>query len=219
MCNAKPGTRCASGSEKAFASSIKKANDHSARADQLGDAVRIAKKSDDIEFNAERYENVSKSLTASLGNVNTRKVYIYASTAQSPALSRRLKESTSHFGAYEQSLLQPEDDLMKTGKMLKKFQEAADAARKANEAREEPVDYKDVVKAVDQKTYPKLHADIKKSIDANYASKIKLSKSPEEKKKWQEEHAKHLVLLDNAKDLAQSDARKVYAPKQEDTEE
>lgn len=219
MCNPKPGTRCVTSGEKSLATAIKKADENSVRADQLGDAVRIAKKADDIEFNAERYENVSKSLDSSVEKVNTRKVYIYASSAPSAELTKRLRESTSHFGAYEKGLLKSEEDLMKTGKLLKKFQESADAARKANDARDEPVDYKEVVKAVEAKTFPKLHTDIKKSIDANYASKIKLSKSPEEKKKWQAEHANHLALLDNARSIAESDARSVYAPKQVDTEE
>jgi len=219
MCNPKPGTRCVKSGEKSLASAIKKADENSNRADQLGDAVRISKKTDDIEFNAERYENVSKSLASSLEKVNTRKVYIYASSAPSAELSRKLKESTSHFGAYEKTLLKSEEDLMKTGKLLKKFQESADAARKANDAREEPVDYKEVVKAVEAKTFPKLHADIKKSIDANYAAKIKLSKSPEEKKSLQAEHLNHLSLLDNARSIAESDARAVYAPKQVETEE
>lgn len=219
MCNPKPGTRCINSGDKALASAIKKADENSTRADQLGDAVRIAKKVDDIEFNAERYENVSKSLAASLDKVNTRKVYIYASSAPSPELTRKLRESTVHFGAYEKTLLKSEEDLMKTGKLLKKFQESADAARKANDGREEPVDYKEVVKAVDTKTFPKLHADIKKKIDANYASKIKLSKSSEEKKSLEAEHVNHLALLANARSIAESDARSVYAPKQTDTED
>jgi hypothetical protein len=219
MCNPKPGTRCVNSGEKSLASSIKKAEENSVRADQLGDAVRIAKNNDDIEFNAERYENVSKSLATSLENVNTRKIYIYASSTPNPELARKLRESTAHFGAYEKTLLKSEDDLMKTGKLLKKFQDSADAARKANDARDEPVDYKEVVKGVDTKTFPKLHADIKKKIDANYASKIKLSKSPEEKKALQTEHANHLSLLDNARSIAENDARSVYAPKQATAED
>lgn len=219
MCNPLPGNRCASGGRKALASAIKKSQETSARADALGDAVRISKKQDDIEFNAERYENVSKSLAASLESINTRKAYIYASSAPSAELCRELRESTANFDVYEKSFLKSEEDLMKTGKFLKKFQDGADAARKANDAREEPADYKEVVKAVDTKTFPKLYTDIKKKVDANYASKIKLAATPLEKKALEAEHTNHLVLLKNARDIAVSDARKVYAPKQTETED
>lgn len=216
MCNPLPESRCASGGRKMLDSSIRKAFEASKHADTLADAVRIAKNADDIEFNAERYENVSKSIAVSLQDVNIRKAHIYAATSPTPELTRQLRSSTNEFGAYEQSFLKSEDDLMKTGKFLKKFQESATAARKANEARDEPVSQKELAQAVDTKTFPKLYSEIKKRVDANYAAKIKLAKSPEEKKSFQEEHRNHLGLLDMARDIAQSDAQKVYSPKKKD---
>lgn len=219
MCKPLPGSRCVNGAQKSLDTAVKRATEASKRADDLSNAVRIAKKADDIEFNAERYENVSKSLVTAVDRVNIRKVYLYASSVPSAELCRKLKASTDSFGPYEKGLLKSEEDLMKTGKFLKKFQDGADAARKANDKRDDPADEKDLVKALDTKTYPKLYKDLKKRVDDNYASKLKLASSPEEKKVIKEEHAKHLTLLEDARDIAHSDARKVYEPKKAEDED
>lgn len=219
MCKTSPGGRCKGNGIKALNKAVRKAEENIVHADKLADDTRISKNPDDITFNAERYENVAKALESSLEDINTKKIYLYAASPMTQETKQEIHDTTAHFGPVESKFLKSESDLMATGKLLKKFQDGADQAYAANEKNEEPAGQKDIAKSLAEKTYPKLYKDVKKRIEASYASKISAEKDPAVKKGLKEEQSRHLKSLDDARDLAMNDARKIYEPKKIDKED
>ncbi|MBC9705744.1 MAG: hypothetical protein H9W81_12405 [Enterococcus sp.] len=217
MCNPLPGSRCTNNGKKNLATAIARAESVVEHAEKLSDSIRISKNKDDIEFNAERYENVAKSIESAMGNINERKIYYYASTEPTQAQVRELSESTKGFDTYEKSFLKSEQDLVSTAKYLKKYQKLADDAHKANNKSDNPVSREVLAKSLNEKTFTKLRKEFKAKIDADFQVKAKMAKTPEEKAEVKARHTRQLESLEWANKLASKDASKVYEkPKDED---
>lgn len=217
MCNPLPGSRCANNGKKNLASAVTRAESIVEHAEKLSDSIRVSKNKDDIEFNVERHDNVVKSIEPAMNNINERKVYYYASTEPTQAKVKELSESTKGFGTYEKGFLKSEPELVSTAKYLKKFQEVADKAHKANKKSDTPVSQKDLAKSLNEKTFKKLNKELKAKIDADFKVKAKFAKTPEEEAELKVRHAQQVEGLNWASTLAGKDASKVYEkPKDED---
>lgn len=217
MCNPLPGSRCANNGKKNLASAITRAESVVEHAENLSNSIRIAKNKEDIEFHAERYENVAKSIESVMNTVNERKVYYYASAEPTQAKVKELSESTKGFKSYEKGFLKSEPELVSTAKYLKKFQEVADKAHKTNKKSDSPVSQQDLAKSLNEKTFTKLKKELKTKIDADFQVKTRLANTAEEKAEIKARHAKQLEGLAWASTLAAKDASKVYEkPKDED---
>lgn len=218
MCNPLPGSRCANNGMKGLTSAITKAEGIVNHAEKLTESIRVSRRNEDIEFNAERYDNVAKSIETAMTNINERKVYFYASTTPTPQKMKEISETTQGFDTYERGFLKSESDLVTTSKYLKKYQEAADETHKKNKKSDTPVSQQDVAKALHTKTFAKLDKDLKAKVDASFKVKLQNASTPEEKAAVKENHAKHLESLKWASKMASNDALKIYAPKSKDDE-
>lgn len=217
MCNPLPGSRCANNGKKNLDSAITRAESVVEHAEKLSNSIRISKNKDDIEFNAERYENVAKSIESAMNNINERKIYYYASTEPTQAKVRELTQSTQGFDTYEKSFLKSEPELVSTAKYLKKYQEVADTAHKKNKKSDTPVSQQELAKSLNEKSFNKLKKDFKTKIDADFQVKARYATTPEEKADIKTRHAKQLEALNWASDIAARDASKIYEkPKADD---
>lgn len=217
MCNPAPGSRCVSSATKSLKSQVKTFQAAVDAAARLEQQIPVIKGDKEREEYIERYENVSKSIEKGAAEINNRKIFVYAANAKSDIQTEaEMDAMTKSFGDYEKSLLASEDDLHKTGVMLRKFQNTADKVHKDNKEKEDKSLSNEVLaKNLAEKAYPELYKAMKKTISTSIDAKGEKG-TAEDKRRAKAAKAKALALLDQAYSLAKKDAEKLYAPKKDE---
>lgn len=218
MCNPSPGSRCVSSATKSLKSQVKTFQAAVNAAERLEQQIPVVKDDKAREEYIERYENVSKSIEKGAAEINTRKIFVYAANSKADITTEaELDAMTRGFDSYEKTLFESEDDLHKTGAMLRKFQSTADKVHRENEEKEEKSLNKEVLaKNLAEKAYPELYKAMKKTISTSFDAKGESGGTAADKRKAKAAKAKALTLLDRAYSLAKQDAEKLYVPKKED---